>query len=101
MQPLNNSEEPLDPATAEATTPAWAADVLAELRAIRSALETPPDDVRAVDLRTAAEAIGIGERTLARLLAMGNGPPSLKLGDRRLIRLSSLKLWLERQEHPG
>jgi predicted DNA-binding transcriptional regulator AlpA len=82
------------------TPPAWVALLLAELRAIKAALLAPAE-AKAVDLPTAAQMLGISERSLARLLATNDGPPSLRIGDRRLFRVSSLKEWLEQRERVG
>jgi excisionase family DNA binding protein len=46
----------------------------------------------------AAERIGISERHLKRMLAKGEGPNTVRLGRRRLIRPESLDDWLKSHE---
>ena len=42
-----------------------------------------------------AERIGVSEATFYRLLARGEGPPSYRIGKRRLWRESDVVKWLE------
>lgn len=56
----------------------------------------------AISVPEAAKAVGIGKTTLKRLLAKGKGPRTVRVGQRRLIRLAELERWLlEREEQPA
>lgn len=52
----------------------------------------------ALSVPEAAAAMGISRAGLYALLARGEGPPTIKLGRRRLIRRDALQEWLRKQE---
>jgi predicted DNA-binding transcriptional regulator AlpA len=56
-----------------------------------------PPTVRTIDREQAAAAIGVSVRTLDTLDATGKGPKALRIGRRRLYRVSDLEAWLEQQ----
>lgn len=45
-----------------------------------------------------AQTIGISERHLKRIVARGEGPPSIRVGRRRLFIADSLRDWLKARE---
>ena len=51
-----------------------------------------------VGRRDLAAALNVCERTVARYEAQPDGLPSIKLGGRKLYRLSSVRQWLESRE---
>ena len=59
---------------------------------------SPPPGREALSIEEAAAAVGIGRATMYALLAAGEGPPTFRIGRRRLIRLESLRSWLELRE---
>jgi predicted DNA-binding transcriptional regulator AlpA len=56
-----------------------------------------PPTARTVDREQAAQAIGVSVRTLDALDADGTGPKPLRIGRRRLYRVSDLEAWLEQR----
>lgn len=56
----------------------------------------PASPVRrlAVDQTTAAHMLGIGRTTWFSLLADGKGPPVVRVGSRRLVRVAAIEEWL-------
>jgi len=55
----------------------------------------------ALSVKGAAEAVGISIRHMRRLIANGDGPPVVRLGDRTIIRRQALAEWLKsREESP-
>lgn len=59
---------------------------------------TMTHDILAVSLIDFARSIGISRRTLYSLLARGEGPPTIRIGRRRLIRKEAAEAWLLTQE---
>lgn len=51
-----------------------------------------------IGISTAAQIVGISERHLKRILAKGEGPPSVRLGRRRLFMPETLRAWLKSRE---
>jgi len=54
-----------------------------------------PDCPECLSIRQASKRLGISKDTLARAMKRGDGPPSLMIGRRRLIRLDHLVSWLD------
>ena len=55
----------------------------------------------ALSMSEAAAAAGVSRTTLYQLLAAGGGPPTIRVGRRRLIRVEALREWLiQREERP-
>lgn len=55
---------------------------------------------RILSCRATSELTGLSERTLERLRASGDGPPFLRLSERRLgYREDDVLAWLERRRH--
>lgn len=52
----------------------------------------------AISLREAARAMSVSVRTLSRQIAVGQGPATLRIGRRRLIRPAALASWLQKME---
>jgi predicted DNA-binding transcriptional regulator AlpA len=51
---------------------------------------------RVLSLRQVAEAIGLGQSTLERMIAAGDGPVITRISPRRLgVRASHLRAWLD------
>lgn len=57
------------------------------------------DTIDALDIRTAANRIGISSRTMHRLVSTGE-LKSFKLGRRRLVRVNTLRDYLDSLENP-
>lgn len=53
-----------------------------------------PATVRTIDRDQAADAIGVSVRTLDSLDAKGTGPRAVRIGRRRVYRVSDLEAWL-------
>lgn len=62
--------------------------------------KTPPPRM-ALGLAEAAAAIGLHRVTLHRLVVAGDGPPTIKLGRRKLVLVSELEDWLRSRETRG
>ena len=75
----------------------------AALAALRSAgLPSPPAADPVISHKAAAAQIGLSERTLHRICALGDGPPRVRLSARRIgYRMSALKGWAERRQLEG
>jgi hypothetical protein len=58
------------------------------------------DDALLTDCQT-AELLGVCTRTLWRWDALGDGPPSIKIGRKRRRRLKSIRRWLLNREGGG
>lgn len=54
--------------------------------------------MEALGVNAAARYLGIGRVTLYQLLKTNDGPPSLRIGKRRLFRREALDNWLKLQE---
>ena len=54
-----------------------------------------------LNLNEAADFLRISRRTLHSLIADGDGPPTLTIGRRRLVRRSALEAWLSDREGAG
>lgn len=54
-----------------------------------------------LNLIEAAEYLRISRRTLHNLIADGDGPPTLTIGRRRLIRRAAIEQWLADREGAG
>lgn len=52
----------------------------------------------ALGIEEAARSVGIGRTSMYVLLREGEGPPTLTLGRRRVIRVEALRLWLLERE---
>ena len=48
-----------------------------------------------VDAKTASRMCGVSERLWYTLISTGQAPPSVKLGGRRLWKLSTVRQWVE------
>jgi excisionase family DNA binding protein len=57
------------------------------------------DSIDALDIRTAASRIGVLSRTMHRLVSTGE-LKSIKLGRRRLVRVNTLRDYLDSLETP-
>ncbi|MFQ5745119.1 MAG: helix-turn-helix transcriptional regulator, partial [Acidobacteriota bacterium] len=55
-------------------------------------------EMGAISVEEAARLAGIGRATLWALIAAGDGPASLRVGRRRLIRRQALEAWLRELE---
>ena len=51
-----------------------------------------------LSIEQTARAIGIGRATFYQLLAANKGPPTFRIGRRRLIRRAALEKWLAELE---
>lgn len=60
---------------------------------------TIKDDI--LTLAEAADTLRISRRHLAKLLAKGRGPPTIRLGRRALVRRIALDQWLASAEENG
>ena len=58
------------------------------------------DDALLTDQET-ADLLGVCTRTLWRWDALGDGPPSIKIGRQRRRRLKSVRQWLLKRERGG
>ncbi len=54
--------------------------------------------VEAVTIGEAADLIRVSRRHFQKIMADGNGPPTIRLGRRRIIRREALRQWLEAGE---
>ena len=62
------------------------------------------DEQVAVDLRTGARRLGLGQNALFSALKQGNGPRTFRLGRRHLVTIEALREWarkLEAKPHGG
>ena len=59
------------------------------------------DERLAYSITEAAKIIGISRTLLYNVLDAGNGPPTLKLGRRRLVRRAALDAWLREKQIGG
>ena len=57
-----------------------------------------PDTLAAISLADFARSIGISRRTLYSVLDRGEGPPTIRIGRRRLIRREAADAWLRSRE---
>ncbi len=52
----------------------------------------------ALSVSEAAQAAGLGRATLYELFRSGEGPPTFRVGRRRLVRVEALREWLRQRE---
>jgi len=57
----------------------------------------PPEPLT-LSLDDLAASIGVSRRHLHQLLARGEGPPTIRLGRRRLVRREAADAWLKARE---
>ncbi len=59
--------------------------------------------VEAITLGEAADLVRVSRRHFQKLMADGDGPPTIQLGRRRIIRREALRQWLMSREadHAG
>lgn len=63
-----------------------------------SELNVKFSELNLLDFRLLAQATKVSERSLARLIDAGEGPPKIKLGRRVLFRRESVEKWLAERE---
>lgn len=55
----------------------------------------------ALSIEEAAHACGVGRTLFYDLLREGQGPPTLRIGRRRVVRVEALRQWLAEREADG